>query len=92
METTKLIAEVKEAEKRLAAGREAARNACLAAINEELAKLKSIGFEYELAGKNGNNHEKICSNCGAKGHNKRACPALQKGSEPCPNQKSTSAS
>lgn len=90
METTKLITEVKDTEKRLAAAREAARNACLATINEELAKLKSIGFEFELTGKNGG-HEKICGSCGKKGHNARSCPE-KKGDSECPKPKLISAS
>ena len=72
LETTKLISEVKDTEKRLAAARETAKAACLSTINEELAKLKSIGFDYELTPKNGN--EKLCGSCGKKGHNTRGCP------------------
>ena len=72
METTKLIADVKESEKKLTAARESAKQACLATIAEELTKLKSIGFEYDLNFKNG--PEKICSVCKKKGHNARGCP------------------
>ena len=39
LETTNLISEVKDTEKRLAAARETAKAACLSTINEELAKL-----------------------------------------------------
>ena len=50
---------------KLAAGKEGAKNAIIAVIDSEIAKLKKWGFDYELVPINGATKGKhTCSNCG----------------------------
>ena len=71
--------DIKKLEERLAKQRDAFKNQSMTAINEHIAALQEIGFEYELVEKgNGAGKKNRCGNCGAEGHSARTCPQPKK--------------
>ena len=73
----KAVTDIKKLEEQLTTARESAKVGFLAAVNETLANLKAIGFEYQLVAVEGQETAKnghVCSLCGKGGHSKRTCP------------------